>query len=462
MLDIQWELQPEELRSNLSDLWQLAPAKLARVNHRFAQETGTPVFTQDGKYVQQGWTEWTRGFQYGVCLLVFDACEHGECLEIGRRCSLEHMPPHVTHFGVHDHGFNIVSTYGNLWRLAREGRFSASSAEIQLCELALRCSGAVQARRWTQIDQEHGFIHSFNGPHSLFCDTIRSLRSLGMAHQLGQWLWTENDCKISLLQRLLQHARTTAQYSVYYGEDRDIYDVSGRVAHESLFNVTSGEYRCPSTQQGYAPFTTWTRGLAWIITGYAEQLEFLAQLDHGEFTSWGGWPQVEAWLLRAARAAADYYLDECASDGIPYWDTGAPGLVQMPDYANQPADPYNAYEPVDSSAAAITCQGLLRLGNYLSATGAEEDGKRYSQAGLTILNRLLQSPYLAKDPEHDGLLLHSVYHRPRGWDYLHPGAAVPHSESSLWGDYHLVEAALSVQRAIDHRSPYHFFDGVFG
>ena len=33
------------------------------------------------------------------------------------------------------------------------------------------------------------------------------------------------------------------------------------------------------TQQGYSPFTTWTRGLAWIICGYPEELEFLRTID---------------------------------------------------------------------------------------------------------------------------------------------------------------------------------------
>ena len=75
-----------------------------------------------------------------------------------------------------------------------------------------------------------------------------------------------------------QHAETTARFNVYFGRGRDAYDVRGRVAHESIFNLNDGSYRCPSTQQGYSPFTTWTRGLAWILCGYAEQLEFLATL----------------------------------------------------------------------------------------------------------------------------------------------------------------------------------------
>src|SRR6185369_6343644 len=100
-------------------------------------------------------------------------------------------------------------------------------------------------------------------------------RSLAVAHQLGHVLMGERDQKISLLGRLVQHANTTARYSIYYGKGRDGYDVSGRTAHESIFNLNDGSYRCPNSQQGYSPFTTWTRGLAWAILGYAEQLEFL-------------------------------------------------------------------------------------------------------------------------------------------------------------------------------------------
>src|SRR5207247_8200776 len=276
----------------------------------------------------------------------------------GRSCTVERMAPHLTHMGVHDHGFNNVSTYGNLWRLARERRFEATEWEMQFYALALKVSGAVQARRWTRIPGG-GFIHSFNGPHSLFVDTIRSLRVLALAHLLGHQLLEEQDAKVSLLERLIQHARATAQFSVYYGRGRDSYDVRGRVAHESLFNTVNGSYRGPNSQQGYSPFTTWTRGLAWAMLGFAEQLEFLETLADEDLAPQGGRAAIRAWMLDAARATCDYYIEIAAADGIVYWDTGAPGLTALGEWRSQPADPFNDFEPVDSSAAVIAGQGLL-------------------------------------------------------------------------------------------------------
>ena len=105
------------------------------------------------------------------------------------------MATHVSHIGVHDHGFNNVSTYGNLLRLMREGRIPFDEWERNFYEMALKVSGAVQAARWTDIGHDAGYIHSFNGPHSLFADTVRSLRSLALAHQLGHVLMGERDAR---------------------------------------------------------------------------------------------------------------------------------------------------------------------------------------------------------------------------------------------------------------------------
>ena len=445
MIQIKDFILPKDLEPKIHRMWTLSAEKIRAIEKEFDPQQGAPVFTVRGRYTTRGWTEWTQGFQYGSSLLQFDATGEAEFLEIGRRNTVNRMAPHVTHFGVHDHGFNNVSTYGNLLRLIAEGRITGNLWERRYYEMAIRCSAAVQAQRWSRI-RDGGFIYSFNGPHSLFADTIRSLRVLALGHRLGHVICQEGDRRVSLLERLVEHARTTARYSVYYGEERDAYDVRGRVTHESIFNMNDGTYRCPNSQQGYSPFSTWTRGLAWVMLGFVEELEFLETVPDDELEPFGGRAEVEAFMLWAARATCDFYIENTPSDGVPYWDTGAPGLSRLGDYLERPAEPFNEHEPVDSSAAAIAAQALLRLGHVMDCRNAVREGRRYRQAGLTVLETLLSEPYLSTEPAHQGLLLHSIYHRPNGWDYVPECRKVPCGESSMWGDYHLREVSLYVHR----------------
>jgi unsaturated chondroitin disaccharide hydrolase len=459
MIQIDFELTPGKLRPKLERLFDLSAAKIRAIEKSWDPAGGPPVVTVKGHYQPRDWTDWTRGFQYGSALLQFDATRDAWFLECGRERTRKWMEGYTTHTGVHDHGFNVVSTFGNLARLACEGKIQAEQPEVDYYRLALKTSGAVQAARWSPIQDGGGYICSFNGAHSLFVDTIRSLRSLAVAHRLGFALHIESDQRVSLLERLVQHADATARFSVYYGEGRDHYDVRGRVAHESLFNARDGRYHCPGTQQGYSPFTTWTRGLAWAILGFAEQLEFIHTLPMEQFEAPGGIEKVESMLFRAAEATADFYLEQTPADGVPYWDTGAPGLAKLGDYLSRRSDPFNAFEPVDSSAASIAAQGLWRLGHYLDRLPQRaEQGRRYRQTALTVAHTLLDEPYLSADPSHEGLILHSVYHRPRGWDYVPEGRKVPCGESCMWGDYHARELALMLLRAARQEPEFYFFN----
>lgn len=452
MMQIDATLSPAQLLPAIQRMWSLSAAKIRTLEDSYSPEKGTPVFTVAGKYTSRGWTEWTQGFQFGSALLQFDATGDEAFLEMGRRRTLALMASHVTHVGVHDHGFNNVSTYGNLLRLGKEGAYAMSEWERHFYEMALKSSGAVQASRWAAV-KDGGFIYSFNGPQSLFVDTIRSLRALMLGHQLGHALMGENDQRISLLGRAIDHAKMTAKYSVYYGEGRDSYDLRGRTVHECIFNRNDGLFRCPSTQQGYSPFSTWTRGLAWAMCGFAEQLEFLETISDDALVDFGGRASVVSVFRKAAEATCDFYIENTPADGIPYWDTGAPNLHKLGDFLDRSSEPYNDHEPVDSSAAAIAAQGLLRLGFWLMGKSENGAGERYRQAGLSVLRTLLDEPYLSTDDAHEGLLLHSVYHRPNGWDHIPEGRKVPCGESSMWGDYHLREAALYTQRLAGNK-PY--------
>ncbi len=447
-------------------LLETAAQKVRLIADAWDPAKGTPVFTVEGKYTTRGWTEWTQGFQYGCAILAYDALGDEKLLELGRRNTVEFMAPHVSHIGVHDHGFNNLSTYGNLRRLMREGKIAEHGWERAFYEMAMKASGAVQASRWQGVNvngkpSRHaagtstlGYVYSFNGPHSLFVDTMRTIRILGVAWQLGHKLMHENDRAADLLKRSVLHGLTTSQYVLFHGDTDQTYDVRGRTAHEAIFNRNDGVFRCRSTQQGYSAFSTWTRGLAWAMLGYAEELEFFATIEDATFEASVGLKKagVVAVYEAAAKATCDHWIDDVtASDGIPYWDDGAPNLHKLGDWASRPADPFNDHEPVDSSAAAIGAQGLLRLGRYLG-------DEKYTRAGLAVSRALFAEPYLSTDPEHQGLILHSVYHRPNGWDHVPAGRKVPCGESSMWGDYHAVELAVYLRRLVKGERYLTFFD----
>ncbi|HLL88195.1 MAG TPA: hypothetical protein VK324_02730 [Tepidisphaeraceae bacterium] len=459
---------PASLTKGVSRVLDLAGRKARLIEKTWDVAKGTPVFTVEGKYTTRGWTEWTQGFQYGIAILAFDGTGERDLLELGRRHTVKDMAAHVTHVGVHDHGFNNLSTYGNLRRLMRDEKIPHNEWELLFYEMAIKASGAVQAARWSGVPVPQpnplganatglGYVYSFNGPHSLFVDTMRTVRILGVAWQLGHSLSHENDRRADLLKRSVLHGLCTNQYVVFHGQSQHTYDVRGRTAHEAVFNRNDGNFRARSTQQGYSPFSTWTRGLAWAMLGYAEELEFFATIDDAKFEKSVGLKKAD--VVKAYSQAAvdtcDHYVNDCAAaDGIVYWDEGAPGMSKLGDWRSRPADPFNEHEPVDASASAIAAQGLLRLGKHLGETGA---GKKYWQAGLAVSKALLSDAYVSTKDDHQGLLLHSVYHRPNNWDHIPPGRKVPCGESSLWGDYHLVELAVYLQRLAAGGKYYTFF-----
>ena len=176
-------------------------------------------------------------------------------------------------------------------------------------------------------------------------------------------------------------------------------------------------------------------------------------MDEADFADFGGKAKWEEIMLKGATAVADNFIENTPTDGISYWDQGGPKLHLLGDHLNRPADPFNAHEPVDSSASVITAQGLLRLARYLRAKGDTAAAERYEKAGLVTARSIYSEPYLSTDPAHHGLILHSIYHQPNGWDHQPDLDKAAYGESSMWGDYHAMELAVYLQRLIEEK-PY--------
>ena len=333
-------------------------------------EDGSPVFTVEGRYRARGWTEWTQGFQFGSALLQFDATGDEQFLDLGRaaHARADGAAPHP-----HGRARSRLQQRQHLRQPVAAGARRTDRGER--VGIALLRAGAQGQRRRAGASLDAGSPRAASSIPSTArtrCSSTPSARCARWrsAHVLGQRLMEEQDAAISLLDRLLDHARTTAHYNVYFGRGRDGYDVRGRTAHESLFNVASGTYRGPSTQQGYSPFSTWTRGLAWAMLGFAEQLEFLATLA-------GRSAATPSMLLDAAHRHLRP-LHRRSDRGRRHSRTGTParpGWRCCPTGAITPSDPFNEHEPVDSSAAAIAAQGLLRLARLLASARTPARGR---------------------------------------------------------------------------------------
>ena len=163
------------------------------------------------------------------------------------------------------------------------------------------------------------------------------------------------------------HGLTTDRYIVFHGDSG--HALRRPRPHGARGHVQPQRRPVPrrSTQQGYSPFSTWTRGLAWAMLGYAEELEFLATLDDADVRAvLSAWTRPTSSRSSSVPPAAtcDHYMQRLTrrATASRTGTTARPGWPKLGDWRDRAAEPFNDHEPVDSSAAAIAAQGLIRLG----------------------------------------------------------------------------------------------------
>lgn len=186
-----------------------------------------------------------------------------------------------------------------------------------------------------------------------------------------------------------KHFKTTI--SVCYREDGSTY-------HTFYFDKNTGAPLKGVTHQGASDDSTWARGQAWGM--YGPLLTYIYEEDEAA---------IETFI-----STADYFLNYLPLDCVAYWD------LSFSD---------GAYEPKDSSAAAIALCAMLEGIKHMD----KNDPKRevYVKACNRIMNSLIDH-YTTKDvQEANGLLLHATYSKPGN---------VGVDEMNIWGDYFYMEA----------------------
>jgi hypothetical protein len=163
-------------------------------------------------------------------------------------------------------------------------------------------------------------------------------------------------------------------------------------------HAAPGELIFTHTHQGFAADTTWSRGASWAVYGFTAAYS----------------ETKDPRYLTTAEKVADYVLANLPADGVPWYDFDDEGVH---------------YRLRDSSAAAITADGLLRLSE---AEPDKDRAARYRAQGERITQSLIDAyltPLTADDTRVPGMLLYGCSIR-------------PNTGPLIYGQYYLLETLL--------------------
>ena len=195
----------------------------------------------------------------------------------------------------------------------------------------------------------------------------------------------------------LAHAEKSRRY-LMRGDDSSY--------HTFYFNQENGIPIGGGTHQGYHDGSTWTRGQAWAIYGFALSYRYTKD---------------PAYLETAVRAAR-YFIDRLPEDHVVYWDFDVP------------VEPGT---PRDSSASAIAACGMLEILDHLAED--HPDRARIADAVSRSMKSLVENYSTIGEPGEEGLIKHGSYHVRGGLgpdDYI------------IWGDYYYLEALMRMTRGV--------------
>jgi len=367
------ELNFSDLHKKLLYAIEFAQKQVSSLIHSYPDYY--PVYTVQGKWMHSGesWTNWCEGFLGGMMWIFYAGTGSPFWYGQAEHYSLL-IQDRMTDRKVHDLGFLFWST----WK-----RWFDLTGEPEKNDVVIT-AGQTMGLRFMEKGE---YLCSFVAPDSLFIDIMMNVGIVFYAAQ--------QTADRALYDKALKHCLTTRRYLVR-GD--------GSTAHEGLFDLESGEFLKQTTHQGYRGDSTWARGLAWALYGFATAYQ-MTRDDR---------------FLQTSRMCADFYLAN-----TPFEEQAAFGRGIPP---NDYDDPRHPILP-DSSAAAIIASGLIDLSRI---THDPDNSNRYKLAAFTILDTLCSNRYLASETEGwEGILKHGVYHQPKG---------IGVDESVMWGEYFFVEA----------------------
>lgn len=340
---------------------------------RMVEQMGskTPFYTgADGAYHDVRLSSWVSGFWPAILWITYDmigderyklaAWEWDE--KLGRLLA---APDNSLH---HDVGFQFLGTAVMKYKIT--GDVQGKYRGLQAAQFL--------AGRFNPIGK---FIRAWNFDRTgwAIIDCMMNISLLFWASE------TTKDPRFRHIAEL--HANTAMKYNVR--ED-------GSVNHIIAFDPESGDFIESLAGQGLSANSSWSRGTAWALYGFANVYRYTGNQQY----------------LDTAKRVAHYFIAGLPEDHVPYWDFRLESTTG---------------EPRDSSAAAIAASGLLEI----AAAAPEAERSLYTDWAKRILKSLTERYASWNLPEYEGILLHGTGNKPEGSQI---------DVSLIYGDYYYVEA----------------------
>jgi unsaturated chondroitin disaccharide hydrolase len=315
-------------------------------------------------------------------------------------------------------------TWAELWSAKLSGKeaqqnhdagflyFYSSVAGYQLTDDSrMRASGLRAAQRIDQLynPQTRMIAAWAPGGDDSIIDTMMNLQLLWWtARETSDSKWREIATNQALrsAEWLVRPDGSVIQ-SVHYnpGDNRQEMELHGGALADARLSLpnhaAAGERLFTHTHQGYAADTTWSRGAAWALYGFATAY---SETNDDRFRV-------------TAERIADFILENLPEDGVPWYDFVDEGVH----FRNR-----------DSSAAAIIAGGLLRLSRVAEDTQRAQKYRRESERIVQSLIDRYLTPTYRGDSTPPGLLRHGCGTRPA-------------DGGLIYGQYYLLETLLSLE-----------------
>ncbi|KFY43781.1 hypothetical protein V495_03776 [Pseudogymnoascus sp. VKM F-4514 (FW-929)] len=234
---------------------------------------------------------------------------------------------------------------------------SIVTAAYSLASRYVATAGAI--RSWDLIRKKDVSIISMEENLIVIIDSLCNLDLLFYASNYTK------DANLAAIART--HALTMLKSHLRLESDtaEPVTGFSGSIystCHVANVDPKTGAIKQRLTAQGYGTDTTWARGQAWAILGYAQTYM---------------WTK-ERIFLDTACGLTEYFLQRLGPGfGVPPWDFDAP--VENPD------------KPVyDSSASAIAANGIMMLSEALVEDGQLKLAENFRTAAIDLVKGLLR------------------------------------------------------------------------